>query len=278
MKKERVMNRRAFNRFMLGASVFGFGTGRRSRAADIEPGYEPLFDGRTLEGWHVNPQRIGHGSGGRWRVGEGAIIGEQDPPGSGNGGLLLSDRKFADFDLMLEARPDWGPCSGVFFRCTEAGEGFQMYVDYHDGGNVGHLRGEMKGAFALMPFKIYGQLDEAGNLLGFETKVDPRAEKWPAGVYRSICTMGAWRNAWRVNDWNTIRLRCVGRFPKVQTWINGVLICDFDGASCSLPGYNRERVFSRLGERGSIGLQVHGGKGWPKGAVCRWRNIRIREL
>ena len=42
--------------------------------------------------------------------------------------------------------------TGVFFRCTDKGEGFQMYVDYHEGGNVGHLRGEMPGAFAIKPF------------------------------------------------------------------------------------------------------------------------------
>ena len=115
-----------------------------------DKGYESLFDGRTLKGWHTNPKKIGHGTGGQWRVVDGIITGEQDPPGSGNGGLLLTDRKFADFDLKLELNCDWGPDSGVFFRCTEQGAGFQMYVDYHDRGNVGHLRGEMPGAFAMM--------------------------------------------------------------------------------------------------------------------------------
>ena len=29
------------------------------------------------------------------------------PPGSGVGGYLISNEKFADFDLSLEANPDW---------------------------------------------------------------------------------------------------------------------------------------------------------------------------
>ena len=50
-------------------------------------GFVPIFDGKTLAGWHKNPERIGHGTGGSWVVEEGVIAGEQDPPGSGNGGI-----------------------------------------------------------------------------------------------------------------------------------------------------------------------------------------------
>ena len=30
--------------------------------------------------------------------------------------------------------------------------------------------------------------------------------------------------------------------------------------------------------RNLLGLQVHGGNGWPQGSQCRWKNIRIQEL
>lgn len=115
---------------------------------------QSLFDGQSLKGWHKPPKRIAHGTGGHWWVEDGVLLGEQDPPGSGNGGLLLSDEKFGDFDLQLEMCCDYGPDTGVFFRCTDRGEGFQMYVDYHEGGNVGHLRGELGNAFALSPFRF----------------------------------------------------------------------------------------------------------------------------
>ena len=249
--------------------------------AGQEPGAaqaETIFDGNSLDGWHTNRDKIGHGTGGQWRVENGVLIGEQDPPGSGNGGLLLTDRKYDDFELTLDMHPDWGPCSGVFFRCTEEGAGFQMYVDYHDNGNVGHLRGEMPGSFAMMPFKITGQLNASRNLTGFTTNADPRTTDWPAGVYEHTCTADDWLDAWRVNEWNSARIRCVGKYPQITTWINGTKICHFDGDKSTLPAYDKDRVFGILGRSGSIGLQVHGGKGWPKGAKCRWRNISVREL
>lgn len=237
-----------------------------------------LFNGHDSTGWHKNRRPSAHGTGGLWQVADGVLTGEQDPPGSGNGGLLLTDEKFADFELSIDMHPDWGPDSGVFFRCTEEGAGFQMYVDYHDKGNVGHLRGEMPGSFALKPFQFFGELDQAERLTGFSTKPDSRAEKWPPGVYEYTCTAQQWLNTWRVGQWNNARIRCVGKHPKITTWINGLKVCHFDGQTCTHPGYDKKRVFGILGRAGSIGLQVHGGKAWPNGTKCRWRNIRIKKL
>jgi hypothetical protein len=249
-----------------------------------EAGATLLFDGRTLSGWHTNPQPVGHGTGGLWQVeagghaDSGVLTGQQDPPGSGNGGLLLTDKKFGDFELTLEMNPDWGPCSGVFFRCTDAGAGFQMYVDYHDGGNIGHLLGEMPGAFAMKPFKFNGVLDGSGKLSQLVPAADLPAMKWPPGVYESTCTLEDFLAAWKVGEWNAARIRCVGAQPKISVWINQLQVCRFNGETCTLPAYDKDRVLKQLGPQGSIGLQVHGGKDWPQGTKCRWRNIRIREL
>ncbi len=241
--------------------------------------FKPLFDGKTLAGWHKPPRKMRHGTGGRWTVEEGGVlVGEQDPPGSGNGGIFLTDEKFGDFELELEMNPDWRPDTGVFFRCTDAGDGFQMYVDYHDRGNVGHLRGEMPGAFAIMPFQFFGQLDAQGQLKSLSIKPDARAAKWPPGVYEHSCTAEEWLKAWRVRDWNKGRIRCVGKYPQITTWINGLKVCHWNGETCPLPEYDKEEVFELLGREGSIGLQVHGGKAWRAGAKCRWRNIRIKRL
>ncbi len=240
---------------------------------------ESLFNGKSLAGWHKPPRRISHGTGGRWTVRDDLLIGEQDPPGSGNGGLLLSDEKFGDFELTIEMQPDWGPDTGVFFRCTDQGYGFQMYVDYHDGGNVGHLRGEMPGAFALKPFQIFAQLGPGHQPLGLTTRTDPRAVKWPPAVYEYSCTPEQWLKSWRLNGWNTARIRCAGKYPQITTWINDLKVCHWNGETCALPGYDKEHVFQLLGREGSIGLQIHGGKAmWPTGKVCRWCNIKVRRL
>jgi hypothetical protein len=80
-----------------------------------EAGFEPIFDGKTLKGWHASAktghsQASGHRSGGRWVAEDGAIVGSQDI--KGNGGILITDSSFGDFEIALEMRNDFGPDSG----------------------------------------------------------------------------------------------------------------------------------------------------------------------
>lgn len=248
-----------------------------SPAADVDekPDWIELFDGKTLEGWHKNPARIGHGTGGIWRVEDGAIAGQQDPPGSGNGGILLTDRMFGDFELLIDMKPDWGVCSGLFLRGNDVGQCLQMMVDYHDAGNVGHLYGEGTGGFNTRAFDIDGDYDANKKLTGIKTTKHKSAAD--VGLIRS-CTPEQWVKAWKVNDWNTARVIVQGEYPTITTWINGQEICHFDGATSTAARYDKEDVLKKLTARGSIAVQVHGGKGWPNGAKCRWRNIKIRVL
>ena len=60
-----------------------------------DKGFESIFDGKTLQGWHVSAKSghsaaSKHRSGGRWVVEDGAIVGSQDRPG--NGGLIITDK------------------------------------------------------------------------------------------------------------------------------------------------------------------------------------------
>jgi len=233
-----------------------------------------LFDGETLSGWHKNPEKIGHGTGGRWYVEGGAIVGEQDPPGSGNGGILLTDARFGDFELSIDMNHDWGPCSGLFLRSTDKGECIQVMVDFHDAGNVGHIYGEGTGGFISRAFNIDGKV-ENGKLVALSTSAHKKPEEHGC-LY--TCTADAWVKAWKIGEWNRLKVRCVGKYPMITTWINGVKICVFDGANFQQAGYDREKVQQTLGEKGSIAVQVHAGTGWPNGAKVRWKNINIKPL
>ncbi|MCC7424897.1 MAG: DUF1080 domain-containing protein [Planctomycetaceae bacterium] len=233
-----------------------------------------LFDGKTLTGWHKNPQKIGHGTGGEWKVEDGAIVGQQDPPGSGNGGILLTDRKFGDFELLIDMKPDWGVDSGLFLRGNDKGQCFQMMVDYHEAGNVGHIYGEGTGGFNTRPFDVFGVYNDKKELTGFTTKP---SKEVPENVF--TCSGADWIKAWKRDDWNTAKVRVVGNTPHMTTWINDVKINEFDGKTYSGPRYDKEKVAETLGVEGSVAVQVHGGTGaWPKGAKCRWKNIKLREL
>ena len=249
--------------------------GRLAYAAPARHDWIELFDSKSLRGWHTNPEKIGHGTGGRWTVENGAIRGEQDPPGSGNGGILLTDRKFSDFELALELKPDWGVCSGLFLRGNDRGQCFQFMVDYHDGGNVGHIYGEGIGGFNTRTFDINGTYDAEHRLTGLATAGHrPLAE---TGLDAS-CAPEEWLRAWKIDDWNEARVQVSGQYPQIATWINGLKVSQFDGTRTTIPGYDRQKAFDLLGASGSIAVQVHGGKGWPEGAACRWRNLRVRSL
>jgi hypothetical protein len=244
------------------------------RAADRN--WITLFNGRNLDGWHTNPAKIVHGTGGRWTVEEGGVLaGEQDPPGSGNGGVLLTDRKFGDFELELEMKPNWGSDSGLFLRANDKGQCIQMTVDYYNGGNIGHFYGEETGAWLARAFSLEGQV-ENGRLAGLKTiKVQP-LEK--SGL-KASCTPDEWLKAWKIGDWNKLLVRVEGgRLPVITTSINGLKVGVFNAATAKIEKYDREEVARLLGERGSIALQVHRGDSYPPGAKCRWRNIRTREL
>jgi hypothetical protein len=239
-------------------------------------GWIVLFDGKTLDGWHKNPEKIGHGSGGRWSVEPGGVLaGEQDPPGSGSGGILLTDRKFGDFELSIEMKPNWGSDSGIFLRSTDKGQCIQAMVDYYNNGSVGHFYGEATGGWGARTFSLRGE-GENGKLERLRTtRAQPAAE---VGLAES-CTPEEWLKAWKIGDWNHALVRVEGgRLPVITTYINGLKVGVFDAANSTAEKYDREEVAQLLGEKGSIALQVHGGDSYPPGARCRYRNIRIREL
>lgn len=283
------MNKHNLHRrtFLAGALGTGLGLGlfRLPAFAQPEPapgedGFTPLFDGKTLDGWHTNRQKIGHGTGGRWAVEDGAITGEQDPPG--NGGMLMTDKDFGDFDLMLELNPDWGIDTGVFLRTNEQGVCFQAYVDYHEHGNVGWIATEAlpgQKRMIIRPFNLFGALDENHKLKSLTTKPDERDVAWKPDYLLYSATPQTFLDTWKIGQWNSMRVRCVGKYPRITTWINDVKMADFDGQTCPQPDYKKDEMFRQLGPKGPIAFQVHGGN--PKArskAKCRWRNIRVKTL
>jgi hypothetical protein len=86
--------------------------------------WKPLWDGKTLNGWHV----IGKGS---WQVEEGAIVGRHSREEK-DFGHLVSDALFGDFVVRLQYKTVSGN-SGLYFRIDETGfsgvSGFQAEID-----------------------------------------------------------------------------------------------------------------------------------------------------
>ena len=90
-------------------------------ALAAEPGFEPLFDGSTIERWTVLPR--GEPSGG-WRIENGLLLVEGRP-----GNLATAD-EFADFDLRLEWKLGALGNSGVFYRFAGDGNPAPAAIEY----------------------------------------------------------------------------------------------------------------------------------------------------
>jgi len=215
----------------------------------------PIFDGQSLKGWHISA-KTGHSktsnntSGGKWTLENGAIVGTQDVPG--NGGIVITDEQFGDFEVALEMNNDFGPDSGLFLRSTEDGKAYQAMIDYHAKGNLMGVYGEGLGGKPSV--RNFSFLDEV-------TKIEVTKD---AAVPFPVLP-DAWPYFWRHGQWNELRARIVGNPPTIQTWINGVKIMEWTETEKRHP------------DRGGIALQVHGGGDLTKQFV-RYRNIRVRKL
>lgn len=277
--------------------------------ASAQNAWRSLFDGKTLDGWraiHRLPVSRKPGgpspakdspryqkalrSNGDWKVVGGAITGGQEPPGSGVGGYLITNEKFADFELSLEANPDWGVDTGFMVRATGIGsQGFQVLVDHRENGNIGSFYGNGIGGFNSRQFGLSAKRDPSGAVVGMtpvayqdlNPQPDPGKSEasWSAGSE-------AFFETWRFGEWNEIRVRCEGRLPTLTSWINGEKMASLDTAAMRAADYDAEAVARLLGRSGHIALEVHssgqgdrlGDERWLVGRVCRWRRIRVREL
>ncbi|MSU61658.1 MAG: DUF1080 domain-containing protein [Pedosphaera sp.] len=222
-----------------------------------EEAFIPIFDGKTLAGWHAS-SKTGHSraskntSGGKWVIEDGAIIGSQDIPG--NGGIIITDEQFGDFEVALEMRNDFGPDSGLFLRSTEDGTAFQAMIDYHANGNLMGLYGE--GRLGARPSVMnFAFRDKVTDIREITSPVSPSLPVLPE----------VWAKFWRHGEWNELRASIVGNPPHLITWINGVKFCEW------------QETERRHPDTGGIALQVHGGGDLTKQFV-RYRNIRVKKL
>jgi hypothetical protein len=210
--------------------------------AGIPSGFTPLFNGRDLNGWHVS--RTTHqGTTPDVRVEDSAIVMRQHP--YGQGGLLMTDRKFKDFELFLEAKPDWGTNGGIFFRSSEGGSAYQIELEGGGAGGTGSLFGEM-----------------------MHVSTPVRA----SGV----------RSVWRPDTWNAFRIRVEGDVPHVTLWINGVQIYDAQLGRNDLIGGRTDGMIALQSHWSATYERVAGSfdmsSSWKPGAAHRYRNIAIKEL
>ena len=201
--------------------------------APIPDGFTEIFNGRDTIGWHISRTNH-HGTMPLFRVLDGVLLGTQDPPGKG--GILLTDKKYKNVEVFIEVKPDWGCDGGLFLRSSEAGEAYQVMLDYLPGGNMGGVYGE----------RLQG--------------VTAAASK-------------TWQQAWKREEWNTVRARIEGAVPHIQVWINGEQVTDFTDTA----NHAKDGAID-----GMLAIQMHYSnettRRWVPGGFWRWRTIAVKEL
>jgi cytochrome c551/c552 len=213
-----------------------------ARIGTIPSGFRRLFNGRDLTGWHVS--RTSHqGTTPDVRVEDGAIVLRQHP--YGQGGVLMTDRRYRDFELYLEAKPDWGTNGGIFLRSSEGGSAYQIEVEGGGTGGTGSLFGEM---------------------MRVSTPVQA------TGV----------QALWRPDDWNAFRIRMEGDVPKVTLWINGDRVYEAQLGRNDLIGGRTDGMIALQSHWSATVDRVAGSfdmsGSWKPDAAHRYRNVAIREL
>jgi len=157
-----------------------------------------LFNGTSLDGWSIR------GGAADFRIQEGQIVGTTKPNTSN--AFLVSNREYADFDLLLE---------------------FKVHPELNSGVQV---RSAVDGGFDKRD----------GRLIGYQVEIDPSDRSYTGGVYDearrgwlyALIDNPAARGALKQGDWNRLRIRANG--PRLQTWLNGVPASDlFDSADTS---------------------------------------------
>ncbi|PVD53396.1 hypothetical protein DC498_05865 [Terrimonas sp.] len=161
--------------------------------------------------------------GGNWQVEKGVIVGTSTADEKKHG-MLLTDSIFGDFEVEISYKAVKGN-SGLYFRAEKVQDdvgvyGFQAEID---------------------PEKDAGGLYETGGRTWVVKPTPEQVKTW----YKS-------------NQWNTMKVRAVGR--DITVWVNGKETAKLTND----PGRTA----------GRIGLQLHGGMDME----IYFRQVRIRSL
>lgn len=219
-------------------------------AAKIKPAdAQSIFNGENLEGWSGDDRL--------WSVRDGVIHGEttDENKTKGNTFLIWQDGQTADFELTLS------------FRCNATNNSGIQYRSQHNTGkgapNEWSLKGyqhEIRNEVNLPNVSgfIYGEgLNRGRVCLVGEKAIQENGKK---KVLETLITQDEFKELFRLDDWNDVRIVAKGRH--IQHYLNGRLILDFTDSP-------DEALLD-----GVLGLQLHAGNAmWAE-----YKDIRFRSL
>jgi hypothetical protein len=211
-----------------------------AQPSTIPSGFTRILNGKDLKGWHIS--RTSHqGTTPHFFVAHGVLTGMQQP--YGQGGVLLTNKKYKNFELYVEVKMDSFCNGGIFLRATESGQAYQIELSEPGG---------------------------TGDLFGERMSISKPAQA------------AARQKVWKPDGWNSFRIRMEGAVPRLSLWINGKHMWtvtqptnDFTaGATTGMIGL---QVHWSAPYQASVAEFDMSGS-WRPGGAHRFRNIAIKTL
>ena len=241
--------KRLFSLLAASALVAGMATSCQApntlSASEEAEGWQLLFDGETLNGWRdFNGKELTNG----WTVVDGCI--QASGEGGDASGYIVTDKQYANFELMW----DW--------KLTK-------------GGNSGMLYHVLEGPRFKVPY-VTGPEYQLIDVEGWEEINNAKLEEWQKiGVdYAMHLPDQSKMKINPVGQWNTSKI--VFDNGHVEHWLNGEKILEFeawteDWFAKKASGKWGDATEYGLAHEGVICLQDHGDP-------ASFRNIKIKEL
>ena len=236
-------------------------TGVADSADSQEVAFEPIFDGKTLEGWEGDTTY--------WSVEDGSLVGKVTPKTllKANTFIIWRGGTTEDFELKADFRIAEAGNSGINYRSAEvpnvphALRGYQADIDGRNNytGQNYEERGRTTLAYRGESVTVRAQ-DNPSDPESFKAALKNNA--WlKREVTGSLGSADSLKSLIKKNDWNTCHIIAKGN--RLQHFINGVLMSDVTDADEE----NRKLT-------GLLGVQVHVG---PPMKV-EYRNIQLKKL
>ncbi len=215
-------------------------------AEEKAAGWRLLFDGTTTKGW-----RNAHGDtfpDKGWVVKDGVLTVLESGGGeAANGGDIVTLDEYGDFELQLDVKLTKGANSGIKYFVTEK------------------LGTPGRGSAIGLEFQL---LDDAEHP---DAKMGRDGNRTFGSLYDLIAAP-AQKPVKPVGEWNTVRV--VSKGTKVEHWLNGTKLLEFDRASEAfkkLVASSKYKDFDGFGQAksGHLLLQDHGN-------TVYFRNVKVK--
>jgi hypothetical protein len=202
-------------------------------------GWVPLFDGKTTNGWH----KYGSGAtGSGWKAADGVLYLD---PSAKDGGDIVTDNEYENFELKLEWKISEGGNSGIMFNVHE--DPAKYKYTYHTGPEM--------------------------QVLDNERNEDGKIYKHHAGDLYDLIACSK-QTVKPVGEWNQVEIKLVN--GKLDFYLNGENVVSttmWDDNWNKMVAGSKFKTMPGFGtfKKGHIALQDHG-------FMVSFRNIKIKEL